>query len=1104
MLRPFLYVGLGGSGGKTLRTLREDLLERLREVGWSGDFPSVWQFIHIDVPTDPDGDDPDLPPQLPGADYLGLVKKRVTYRVVDQALTRVIPRDIRAGWRPDPDQVLVDIERGAGQYRTLGRVIAATHLDAIWDAIRSAIAALQGPEVLKQTEELSRRFGAAATSGPVPAPQAILVSSIAGGSGAGAFLDVCDVLRASGESWASNSVGLLFAPDVFEHIPEPQRKGVYPNALASISELLAGFWGEGQHDLLRAQGIKPRDDARSGPRYPMLVGASNGRVTFSDQNAIYRAIGKALGAWTVSDRVQDRMDSVVSGNWASSASGPDRLFLKRTNQERPLSAIGFARVSLGRERFGRYVAERLARSAVERLLRRHLFEHGPDVNHAAALEEAATDSFAGFLAQSWLNERGEERNDILDALKPDNRKARMQQRVREICDRVTDGRTAALAVQQWLAAIREQVDFGMTDFAAEEHLLRIEKGRRWVVNIQHHLLEVTACSLARDGALVTEQLLDRLIHELEFVMDELRSEEGLHREWATKLGEMVAQAFPPAGESLLASHPAIEESVVQGVRCMEWRADADLRAFAVELIGDLRERFISPLRKAVGEARAALALDEQPKDGRPSMVSLWPDGARVPRSLAPPPNELLIEGTEAYADDFRRLVLQSTAAETPGNAETEAVAKVIMGTNDPDGKEQTVIELESAFVPTNHELQTGHAAATSASFRIHIGATQLLERARTWTRDGDHALAVHVGESLRSYLHDEKVPDAELSNRLSRFRVALAQAIDSAQPLVEFDSEALMAAHDVPEPKVSLVVSDVPFPAGSRAARVVEEVLFERGYWDAQSEKIFTDGDHARIDCFTVLGEPFEPWVFESIAGPIAREWVGKQHDADQRVEFWRWRRTRPLPHFLPLAPSVRLAMIRGWFTASLIGQLRLRDDGTEIFDPDRGSWVRFPWPMLGRALVVEYDRLPALLETLPIALVDWGTSGVSGESKIAAYRRLRTLGTSGDGAEQDYERPNLELGVWIRDGVVPPGADTPDPAHAGTTAGTSEERQELCRSRISTLLEKYRKLFHDCDARDDEFDMPRVYDLRGSYEKVLGDLIHAIDSMAPDDGDWT
>ena len=45
MLRPFLLVGIGGSGGKTLRALRVALERRLVEIpDWDGGWPDAWQI----------------------------------------------------------------------------------------------------------------------------------------------------------------------------------------------------------------------------------------------------------------------------------------------------------------------------------------------------------------------------------------------------------------------------------------------------------------------------------------------------------------------------------------------------------------------------------------------------------------------------------------------------------------------------------------------------------------------------------------------------------------------------------------------------------------------------------------------------------------------------------------------------------------------------------------------------------------------------------------------------------------------------------------------------------------------------------------------------
>src|SRR3954471_8478336 len=123
MLRPFLLIGVGGSGGKTLRVVRQNLQWRLERAGWPEQegFPKAWQFLQIDVASSPDGDDPDLPPQLPTADFLGLVNAGLTYTAMDNTLAETLPPEDRlnslGGWRPDPNKVQVAITRGAGQYR---------------------------------------------------------------------------------------------------------------------------------------------------------------------------------------------------------------------------------------------------------------------------------------------------------------------------------------------------------------------------------------------------------------------------------------------------------------------------------------------------------------------------------------------------------------------------------------------------------------------------------------------------------------------------------------------------------------------------------------------------------------------------------------------------------------------------------------------------------------------------------------------------------------------------------------------------------------------------------------------------------------------------
>ena len=74
--------------------------------------------------------------------------------------------------------------------------------------------------------------------------------------------------------------GILYAPDVFDYLRPERRRGVRPNALATLSEMVAGYWNRSgpsadTGDMYARQGVALSDTDRMGPRYPFLVGARN-------------------------------------------------------------------------------------------------------------------------------------------------------------------------------------------------------------------------------------------------------------------------------------------------------------------------------------------------------------------------------------------------------------------------------------------------------------------------------------------------------------------------------------------------------------------------------------------------------------------------------------------------------------------------------------------------------------------------------------------------------------------------------------------------------------------------------------------------------------
>ena len=104
-------------------------------------------------------------------------------------------------------------------------------------------------------------------------------------------------------------------------------------------------------------------------------------------------------------------------------------------------------------------------------------------------------------------------------------------------------------------------------------------------------------------------------------------------------------------------------------------------------------------------------------------------------------------------------------------------------------------------------------------------------------------------------------------------------------------------------------------------------------------DDLFTDLDGQEISVFGILTEPYEPVVFTSLMKPIVDEWAEVRLNDDSRQTFWTWRRSRTLPEFVPAAPAVRRAMVRGWFTGLVLGQINGHDapgSGVTVWAPSR------------------------------------------------------------------------------------------------------------------------------------------------------------------------
>ncbi len=1119
MLRPFMMIGVGGSGGKTLRIVHHELERRLREIGWEGDFPAAWQFLHIDVPSVADGDDPDLPPQLANSEYAGLVTAGVNYRNIDSALAggsgRSDAGDAIAGWRPSADQVAVPVERGAGQFRALGRIITLANLKTAKARMDDAIRNINGRDVTSELMELTTLTGGTPSS-VIKTPMAVVVSSIAGGSGAGAVIDVCDLLRASGNGvWPGESMGILYSPDVFDYLDPARRRGVRPNALATLSELMSGYWNKQgpskeTSNILNRQGVAIGDIDRLGPRYNFLVGAKNEFVTYRTQNDIYNAIGRSLASWMTSTSLQDRMDAYVSGNWTSSAIAvPDELRLKTNEMETPFTAMGSARVGLGRDRFRDYAAQRLARAAVEQLLFRHekTRVRGDERQSRVIAQELADQRFSAFLNMSQLNERTEEQNDILDAIRPETRNDSLLTLKDRIYQQVTASVPAkGLSVTEWRDRIsqkvRELIDRTLDEFDVANR----ERGRAWVASIQADIRLLASTTLGLEGVVVSGILFRKLAEELRAVRTELEQEAGKQLRAGENLeGEIESALRTADGDLLPSSHPNINQAVKQGIAAIHYRSEARLRQLVIGILPDLIDNVVLRMAEEIERAGEALQNERDPRNGQTSLISSWPEGDEVPKVLLPAANEFLLEEPGSYGATLYDLASRTVQVTDRDGAFDKVLRLIIAGAPEHEPERQKLVTQPGAWTPRAHELQVELASQQRAAFDIKMSAQDLLDRAIDWLHTPGTPAGSYVKEGLSRYFDADHVEPAERSKRLSRFERQFAASVDAAQPLVGIKKSVLVAVHGRHDVRSETFFTELPIAANSDEAAVVKRVLEAKGLWSADTAKGFTISDRGFIDAFTVLVEPYEPVVFDSLMKPIAEEWGDRSKTADGREEFWRWRRARELPEFIPAAPSVRKAMVRGWFTATILNQVQFDDEEATIFVPNAtggsGAWRSFPAPLLAAGIHAQHDYLPLALESLPLAFVEISVSAEI--TPILPYRRLRDLGTSGNGGLDAYESPVKELSEWVLHGRLPQGAPTPQVEHAGSGTGTWTERRTAVESRAELLLKSYQALFASVERRS-ESAVPRAYELRVDIRTSLEEIVRAVRELDDGAGDGT
>ncbi len=1084
-MRKFLFIGVGGSGGATLRFLRKSIADRLAVAGYDGPFPEAWQFIQLDLPPNDDKLGGRLPETL-GSAYRGVAPVGVEFDQHRRTLAARgggAPLENLSTWWPDPNSAPRHVWFGAGQYRAVGRVVTLNQIDQVHNAINASLNAMSLDSSVTQLREAAAALGFE-TGREEDEPIALVMGSMAGGTGAGAILDVCDTLRIMGKQGSTFlriPFAVLYTAAVFGNLDTSVVPGVEPNTLAFISEMSAMLKNRDPvMPVYHASAGYTAELTERGPALAFLIGPGNDDVTLPDEVAVFESTAQAITAWVVDPRVQSTLQASPLGNLDQLRKSKSYLPIHQHEpaDDQPCSSFGYARLEISRRRFHRYAAERMARHAVEHLVRAHIDRAREGTPADVAIAERATPQRATeFLRACGLSERDRTENQIIDAVLETAESmssgsqsqqgitldAACQAEANDLAMRILDAPGAAeknFNPAQAQQQLQRQVEAKVPEFMERWGSLLSAGVARWCEQIQSRVVTAVTASIAAEGLAVTRELLARADEDLQAAMSELQAESvEISNFGANAFGRM---ALPPAGKKQKISQSLKPSFTKAGSDRLRSEVEVMRRQLTTDAIRDLRTGFLDPLRQSLQAAEREL-LEQWPA------VQEWVEGDGVPGRFAPAPNVVLLTDIDDYPGEFDRL-LAATTGEPKSAALARAVNTALTADDDDDGAVVGTTGI-SALITCSPWIRSDDRRA---SFDVNVNAEALRQRSHEWlVSDTSVGVGAYLTEPLQQTM--SSASSTAIKHFVSRFRIAL----ERSAPLIDINVATLNEIHKQPKPQYQRVMSAIPLSVnpGDEAFEKVKDLLLAIGVESAEVPSYFhSDGDEAAaggdIEISTFL-RAYHPMVFASLVNPIAAAAQGATGRGD--AGFWDMRRTRPLPEFIPVSRSTLRFMIRGWLVGSLLGQIsfdQLNQFGHPYVAPavamPGGGTVTFPRPGLGRLPSAPRDALAAVLEAYPLAEVMFATGQ---PNALAGYERLLALGVGS------------ALATWVAAGTTDagqsPGGDTPD-------------------ERCEYATKNYRTALDAIEAYDDEFRPdadrwalpPRSWELRHLVGEVLHELI--------------
>jgi len=1090
-------IGCGGSGQKAVRYIRDAVRRHLEHTNWEGGIPDAWQFIGLDTLNIQEA--PGEIPLMPASDYKSVSLEFDTFSDLSNALLALHPAHERLGykeligWRPQPEHVTVPLKSGAGQMRGVGRAAGIVSLaTVVRPRIEEAFGACRsgGADLVQVSEHL----GIPVPPGtPTPDPLVVVLGSMAGGTGAGILLDVVDLVRRT-DSRGAFPVTVIFTPDIFNFATNDAMSA---NGLAMLSELMSAYWDdEISHNNLIPNIV--RVDNR-GPHATFLIGRKNlgGSDLKSSQN-VYRAVGEAMASWVYSSGVQDSVYNFITVNWTMNAQANIGGYpFDEVRQRGVVSSFGSATVSIGRDRFREYTSKLLMRELLENLYEGHnkkrtkeLGQDARNMTEATILASLLEKHRADFLKACGLAERGADANQISDRFASD-------QFVKEELKTIKQEMGIPFGAQKdspngWHTKLVAQ---GRQVAKNSNHRAQAgfdELAATWSSEVYERTLQATSDYVGRLGLKFAAELVRGTVNELSQAAAELHQSASEDLAQSTGLAEEAKSLLRNAGTS---GDLGFEASPVQSAldsfaKSIGRRWRASRRECMATTIEALSNEVLSILALQLNQAHGQIHEYVNTIDGQTPMTASWPTyRGGIPEGFLPSPLEFFLEEPDTWEATLERIT--SDAMERSQEFDYQASDPVdatcyllnVGGFSAGRQAEVTPLVWDARSATGSPQWAPGQTAQIS----IVSEHEQLFDRIALWMTQPATPMQRHFSEHLRQYLAptDDDGPIEDHKRRLQSFRRRLEEATNQAKPLIELDRALNAQVHDAnPQLRVLPIMQGFPFPAGHPAREVVLGVIGD--------EVRFNDTETQSVLISSFIEFPVHPMVVSSFVQPLGSALNDIGLSADQlRGAFWLWRRTKVLEDFIPLPDETRLAIIRGFAVARMLGYITA-DPSQKVRITGTSGALEFPFPLLTD--VSSDNILPALLESFGLC---FGTVGVRQLSAFEAYKRLYELGES---TGSTYVLA-AEAETFIRTGAAP-HAPTDAARHERAKADTEEERSERLQQYIRANIARYESLqaqpFTGQETRDlfgsvipeDTLSRELVDDLKNAYDEVLIALV--------------